>query len=171
MDIKLTNVRLSFANIFKPKSFEGSEPAFSAAFIMDKKQHAKLIEEIKKAIDKLHKEELKGKSLKGTCLGDGADKDDIDGYGPGVMFLSARSKKRPAIVDRDKSPLVEDDGKPYSGCYVNAVVRLWAQDNQFGKRINASLRAIQFAKDGDAFGEAPVNTDEAFDDLSDEELL
>jgi hypothetical protein len=39
-------------------------------------------------------------------------------------------------------------GKPYSGCYVNAVIELWAQDNKFGKRINASLMGVQFLRDG-----------------------
>jgi len=171
MDIKLKNVRLSFPNLFKPKAFEGSEPAFSASFLLDKRKHAAQIEEIKSAIAKLVKEELKGKTPKGTCLHDGSEKPDTDGYGDDMMYVSARSKKRPAIVDRDKSQLGEDDGKPYGGCYVNAIVRLWAQDNNYGKRINASLRAVQFAADGEPFGEAPVNTDEAFDDLDDSEEL
>jgi hypothetical protein len=47
------------------------------------------------------------------------------------------------------------------------VVELWAQDNQYGKRINASLGGVQFAKDGESFGGGGnvVEADD-FDDLS-----
>jgi hypothetical protein len=71
------------------------------------------------------------------------------------------------VVDRDRTPLTASDGKPYAGCFVNAVVELWAQDNQYGKRINASLGGVQFAADGDAFGGGGVRTEaDDFDDLS-----
>lgn len=168
MDIKLTNVRISFPNLFKARAFEGSEPAFSASFLLDKRKDAKQIEAIKAGMKKLADETFKGKMPPKTCLHDGSEKPDTDGYDENVMYISARSKKPPVVVDRDKQTLLENDGRPYSGCYVNAIVRLWAQDNNYGKRINASLRAVQFARDGDPFGEKPVDADEAFDDLSDE---
>jgi len=72
-------------------------------------------------------------------------------------------------LNKDKSPVVEADGVIYSGCYVNAIIDLWAQDNQFGKRINATLLGVQFAYDGDAFasGGSGVSVDD-FDDLDNE---
>jgi hypothetical protein len=42
---------------------------------------------------------------------------------------------------------------------------VWAQDNKYGKRINASLEAIQFVRHGEAFGAKPVIAEEVFDDL------
>jgi len=70
------------------------------------------------------------------------------------------------VVDRDRTPLVAADGKPYAGCYVTAIVELWPQDNQYGRRINATLSGVQFERDGDAFGgSAPASADD-FDDLS-----
>ena len=53
---------------------------------------------------------------------------------------------------------------PYSGCYVNAVIEVWAQDNEHGKRLNARLKSVQFFKDGEAFGAAPSNPNEDFTD-------
>jgi hypothetical protein len=44
--------------------------------------------------------------------------------------------------------LSASSGKVYSGCYVNASIELWAQDNKFGKRINATLMGVQFLRDG-----------------------
>lgn len=103
------------------------------------------------------------------CWRDG-DLEDYDGY-EGHMYLSSSAavdKKPLAIMNRkgkDGLWLPAQPGQIYSGCFVNATVRLWAQDNDFGKRLNAELKAIQFVKDGDAFGNnRPVNPNEEFDD-------
>lgn len=167
--VKLTNVRLSFPQLFKPKAFEeGGELSYGAAFILDKTKHAKLITEFKAAVAEIANEYFKGKLppmvKQKHPLRDGSEK-ETDGYGDGVMFIGSRNKKRPTVVDRDMSPLSEEDGKPYAGCYVNATVRLWVQDNKFGKRVNCQLRAVQFVKDGEPFGQAPVDANEEFDSL------
>ena len=40
-------------------------------------------------------------------------------------------------------------------------VELWAQDNQYGKGVNATLRGVQFYRDGQAFtGGRPLGEDE-----------
>jgi hypothetical protein len=40
---------------------------------------------------------------------------------------------------------------------VDAVIRPWAQDNQWGKRVNASLVAVKFAGDNEPFGLPPID--------------
>jgi len=101
-----------------------------------------------------------------TPLRDGGEKSHIDGYGEDVMFINANNKARPEIRDRDgRTPLAEEDGRPYAGCYVHAILQLWAQDNKWGKRINASLLGIQFAGDGDAFSGGAKADDDDFEDL------
>lgn len=178
MKITLKNVRLSYPNLFTAKAFKGSDPKFSASFIIDKESGAKLITKVNKAIDQIIQESgFKGKrgALTGVCLRDGEEKtnDDgtpKDGYGEEVMFLNASNASRPQVVDKDPSiPLTAEDAKIYAGCLVNAVVTLWWQDNDYGKRVNASLKAVQFAADGEAFGEAGVNVEEEFSDLSEED--
>lgn len=171
--VKLTNVRLSFPQLFRAKAFkEGQEPSFNAAFILEKEGDAEQILEIRKVMTAVAKEKWGANIPKGLklCLRDGAEpgKEDVDGYGATVQFVSASSRKRIPVVDRDLTPLTEDDGKPYAGCYVNVSLRLWAQDNEFGKRVNAQLQAVQFALDGEAFGEAPVKVEEEFDNLGDD---
>jgi hypothetical protein len=42
--------------------------------------------------------------------------------------------------------------KMYGGCYVNAAVKPWLQDNKFGKGVRCDLVAVQFFADGPAFG-------------------
>ncbi|MDQ9777799.1 DUF2815 family protein, partial [Acinetobacter baumannii] len=43
---------------------------------------------------------------------------------------------------------------------------LWCQDNNYGKRINASLRGVQFLKDGEAFAGGGIASEDDFEDLS-----
>lgn len=169
--LKLDNVRLSFPDIFEPKSIKGSDPKYSAHFILDKKDRKDLIDVIRGAIWGAAKEKwgdeakkiVQGKKFE-KCLHDGEEKEDMAGYGAEVMYISASSNKRPLVIDRDRTPLTKDDRRPYGGSYVNAIVRLWVQDNEFGKRVNAELLGVQFFKDGEPFGAAPVSPDE-FDDL------
>lgn len=170
----LKNVRLSYPNLFKARAFEGADAStakFSASFLLNKKEHADIIAKVKEAITDLCKTELKVKALPAdkVCLRDGESKGDTEGYGPEVMFISASNSKKPAVIDRDKTAINDGDARIYGGIYVNAVIRLWVQNNKFGKRINASLEAVQFVKKGDAFGAPPVDLDEALPDLPDDE--
>lgn len=175
MKIKLEKVRLAFPALFEAKTVNGEgEPAYSAAFLMapDHPAVAKLRAgfdaigkdkwgakwpDIKKAMEKADK----------TCLHDGDTKSDYAGF-EGQMFVSSRNKTRPLVIDGDKSPLTQADGRPYAGCYVHASIELWAQDNKYGKRINASLRGVQFYKDGDAFAGGGAASDDEFDSVDDE---
>lgn len=171
--IKIQNVRLSFPALFEPKKGpeETSKPAYSATFILDKKTNAADIKAINDAIDLLVKEAFKGKRPPKVCLRDGSEKPDLDGYGPGVVFLSARNAQRQMVVDNMKLPMEATDTRMHAGCYVNAVIRLWAQDNKFGKRINASLGPVQFFRSGQPFGEKAVDANEVFDAIPGDAVL
>lgn len=164
----IKDVRLAFPSLFHKAVFEGKETKFEATLLLDKEKHKDVIAKIKADINQLIKTELDGKKLKPgkTCFQDGDDT-DYDGYA-GCMSFKAANSKRPPVYDRDKSPLVEEDDKPYAGCYVNAIVDYWVQNNQYGARVNANLLGIQFVRDGDAFGAGgSVASDDDFDDISD----
>ena len=153
--IKLNNVRLSFASLFKKATFGGEETKFEGTFLIDKDTQADQIATISAAITAMLTEK---KALKlgpdRICLKDG-DSIEYEGYA-GMMSIKASNAKRPIVIDRDKSPLAEEDGRPYSGSYVNCVLELWFQDNTWGKRVNANLLAVQFVRDGEAFGDGGV---------------
>lgn len=166
--IKLNNVRLSFPSLFHKAVFEGNETKFEATFLLDKDAHADVIKGIKSDIAKRIKEDLKGAkvSAERICLKDGDDF-DYTGYA-GCMSFKASNNKRPLIIDRDKSPLTEDDNKLYAGCYVNAIVELWVQNNAYGKRINANLLGVQFFKDGEPFADGESGSVDDFDAFDDD---
>lgn len=173
MKLRLDNVRLAFPVLFEPRAVNGEgKPAFSASFLLDPADPQ--IKVINQAIEQVAREKWGAKAdaiLKQmraqdkVCLHDGDLKANYDGFA-GMLYLSARSTTRPLVIDRDKTPLTEQDGKPYAGCYVNASVELWAQDNNYGKRINASLRGVQFLRDGDAFAGGGAASKDDFDDLT-----
>lgn len=173
--IKLINVRLSYPNLFNAKAMKQpdgtmSKPKFSASFLLNKKQHAQSIVEIEKMIERVALDKFRKKvTLKNVCLHDGNEKDDKEGYGDEVMFLVAKSDTRPAVVDQRVFPVTEEDGKIYGGCYVNTTVEIFAYSHPLGgKGVSAQLRAVQFAKDGDSFGAAPVNAEDEFDAVGDD---
>src|ERR1700680_2091740 len=156
--ILLRDVRLAFPNLWKASAPKGGgEEAFSASFILPKDH--KQVAEINAAVKSLAKDkwgvkaDATVKALEAadkTCLDNGDSKAEYAGY-EGNLYVPSRSKIRPSVFDQQRQELTQADGKPYSGCYVNASIELWAQDNSYGKRINAQLRGVQFLRDGDAF--------------------
>tara|TARA_R110000782_G_scaffold154963_1_gene247251 strand:- start:192 stop:713 length:522 start_codon:yes stop_codon:yes gene_type:complete len=167
--IKLSNVRLSFPSIFTKSEFNGTVGKFEATFLMNKDSQAKMIADVQAKIALIQKDNKAKVSPDKICLKDG-EFVEYDGYA-NAMSIKAGSNRRPTIIDRDKTPLVEDDNKPYAGCYVNAVLELWFQDNSYGKRVNCNLTGIQFVKDGEAFGAGNQDSSDEFDDISDDDMM
>lgn len=170
--ITLVDVTLSYPQLFKaviPKG--GTEAKYSATFILHKVQHAAQIKRIQEVIAAITTDAFKGKKLppERIALRDGSLKEGTDGYSDEVMFLTSANSKRPQVVgpnSEGRQPVDAEDSRMTPGCRVNAVVRLWAQDNAAGgKRINGSLSAVQFVRPDKVFGAPPVNVDDAFSSI------
>lgn len=181
MKLNINNVRLAFPSIFEPSAFEDGAPMYGAKFVVDPADTA-LVAKLDDAMLAVAKEKWKDK---GAAIFDrmtktgkpkgievpfvhepyGKDGEPYDGF-EGMYYITAKSATRPLVIDRDKSPLVAADGRPYAGCFVNIQIELWPQDHpKWGKAIRAQLKGIQFFKDGDAFaGGAPANADD-FEEL------
>lgn len=160
--IKLPRVRLSFPSLFQTEAFAGEDTGkYGATFILDKKEHAPAIEAIKAETNRLM-QELKVKlpaSKVALKDGDESGKEYLEGF----YTIKATTKRRPTVLDRDRTPLVEQDGVLYAGCYVNAIITLWTQNNSYGKRINCSLEGVQFCADGEALATSGVSADDFAD--------
>jgi hypothetical protein len=169
MKIHLNNVRLTFPTLWEPKQVNNQgDPKFSASFLFppDHPQVAELTQIIIKAAqdkfgDKAMEVLATLKAANKICVQDGDAKSDYDGYA-GMKYINASNKIRPLVVDGNRTPLAASDGKLYSGCYVNAVLDIWAQSNQFGKRINASLLGVQFLRDGERLAGGSTATADDF---------
>lgn len=173
MKITIRNARLAFPALFEAKTVNGEgTPAYSATLLIPADDPQ--LKAINDAIDKAAAEKWGAKSgaqvaalrkADKVCLHDGELKSAYAGF-EGHMYISARNTVRPTVIDANKAPLVASDGRPYAGCYVNAIVDLWPQDNSYGKRINATLMGVQFAKHGEGFvGGGSASADD-FEDVS-----
>ena len=176
MKVQLKDVRLSYPALFRPKAYADGEgePAYSANFLIpkDTKLGKSLIDMIYDVIDEAKEVKWADKQPKlksdKIFFKDGDDMEDPSPENEGMMIVTARNYKQPKILDRDKTELVEADGIPYAGCYVDAIIRIWVQDNKYGKRVNCELQAVRFRRDGEAFGAAPFDPDE-FDELEEDD--
>lgn len=165
-EIWVMGARLAFAQgVFEKTSMAGdssSKPTYSFTLILaDGHPQIAEIEQIEEELANEHQwkskekgaDVLKSMRKKGkNALLDGDDKKKYDGF-EGNRFLSCRSDKRPTVMDgRNREPLTAQDSVIYAGCYVNAKVSIWVQDNQYGQGINVEQTGLQFVRDGDSFG-------------------
>lgn len=180
MEVIIKNVRLAFPNIWTPQSINDGEPSFGANFIVvPESDNVKLLAAaVKKvAADKwkdkadgvLAKLKQEGRVCYHTSPMTNSSGEVYSGF-EGMHWVRSSNKSRPMIVDRNPSvPLTQADGRPYGGCFVNAKIDLWAQDNKYGKRINASLLVIQYVAPGEAFSGGAAPTIAGLEDLGDVE--
>jgi hypothetical protein len=181
--IQIKNVRFNYTNsLFTaqvPQQGEG-KAKFSVAAIIPR-DHPQLAE-IKAAMSEtaVAKWGAKaGETLKALqagdrlCLHDGDAKSDKAGYA-GNLFINASNELRPLVVGPSQEVLTAADGKPYSGSYGNIIIEFWAQDNKFGKRVNASLMGAQHVKDGERLsggGVAAADDFEAIPEAAGEKVV
>jgi hypothetical protein len=172
MKVILSNVRLSFPALFQEDTFG----RYSATFIIDPDSEAS--KACRDAVKAVAEEKWKDGAAATLAKLTAADKvcyrkeektnnkgEPYSGF-DGMHYVTASCKARPLVLDRDKSTLTEQDGRPYGGCYVNAVIDIWTQQSpQWGKRVNATLKGVQFANDGDAFGSSAPASVNDFDEL------
>lgn len=180
MKIRIENVRLAFPDLFEPKSFGEGKPAYSAKFIIDPKSpNVKVIEEAIKAVAKekwgekadgvlsIIVEDKKSAFVKGPYKNKKTG-DIYDGF-EGMYHLNSRTggdKPGPKTYNRAKQEVSARDGVFYPGCYVDAVVDLYAQDHpQYGRRINCGLLGVRFVADGESFSGGGGASADDFADL------
>lgn len=175
--------RSAFVKVNQPERFQGTgKPRYSASIIMepDSKGVAKIKKAMKAAAADKWGEKKADSMVNGlfksnkVALIDGDTKPDVQGF-PGNMVIQAHAQENnpPTLVQSVDGENVKLDNATqnviYSGCYVNAIIEIWAQDNQWGKRLNASLAGLQFVAHGEPFsGGRPASSDD-FDVIEDDD--
>ena len=164
--------RISFANIFEPKSINGSDPKYSVSCVIPKADKDTLMK-IHKAVEAA-KEDGKTRKWGGKIpanlklpIRDGdIDRPDDENY-ENSFFVNASSKDAPQVVDRRKNE-IDDPMMVYSGCYCNVSVNFYAFNANGNRGVAAGLGNVQFVKDGERLsGKASADAD--FDELEDDE--
>jgi len=166
-------VRFSYANIWEPKSINGSDPKYSVSLIIPKSD-TKTIKEIQDAIEEAKKEGVSkfgGKiptNLKLPLRDGDIDRPDDEAY-KNSYFVNANSKDRPGIVDKNVKPVL-DQTEVYSGCYGRASITFYAFNQNGNKGIACGLGNIQKLADGEPLS-GRTRAENEFETVEDEDFL
>jgi len=162
--VMLKNVTLNFPEVFVAKGFQDSEPKFSSVIIL--KEGTPAYKQAKDAVSALHNQYQNegGKKIQDHMITLKEGNPEFVSEKDALVF-KASSKKRIPVINRDKTPIVQEDDLIYSGVIVNASVEFWIQDNQFGKRINCFLNGIQRVSDGIRMGGSSIDAVDEFEEL------
>ena len=169
--------RLSYPNLFTARAInDQGDPKYSATLLIPKSDTA-TVERVHAAIDAAVKDGIERRIFKGAVdpsrskyppLRDGdSPKDDGSPRGDefaGHWFISAKApgnKPRPSVVDANVQPVM-DESEIYAGCYVNMFVEFYAYETSGNKGIAASLRGVQFVRDGERLGGEPLEAEDMF---------
>lgn len=186
MKFKLNNVRLSFPHLITPQISDKGIASFDCSFLLDPQSDQwKNLQTSVSELAKLtwgDKSEgiLKKIATKNNCrfYGDGEEKLDKQGnvYAgyDGVKYVRAKNtvggREILHIIDHlaKQHPLGSSEYQRlaeqlYGGCYVNAIIQLWAHKaspkNSMTDGVKATLLAIQFNAEGERFGTASEPVD------------
>ncbi|MDD4243238.1 MAG: DUF2815 family protein [Bacilli bacterium] len=172
------DTRWSYANVWEPKSINGSTPKYSVSLIIPKSDKV-TIEKIKKAIEAAYREgeaKLKGNSktlpplsaIK-TPLRDGDLERPDDPTYANSYFINANSATAPGIVDIDLNPIL-NRSEVYSGVYGRASVSFYAFNSNGNRGIACGLGNLQKIRDGEPLG-SKASAEDDFASLEDNDFL
>ena len=167
-------VRLSYANVWEPKSINGGAEKYSVSLIIPKSDK-KTISEIEKAIDNAIKEgtskfggKIPNKAALKLPLRDGDLERDDEAY-KDSFFVNANSTTAPQIVNTRVQPIL-DRNEVYSGVYARVSVNFYAFNSNGNKGIACGLGNIQKVRDGEPLS-GRTNAADDFTTLEDEDFL
>ena len=182
--IMLTNTRLSFPQLVEARAYqEGQAKKFSADLILDpagedwkKVMHSVMQSAQEKWGDNAQAVlQMCQADRKLRAFGNGAEKVDKKTFKPyegyeGAVYVSANNANPPQMIESNGKSVDPTNTmayqalarKMYGGCYVNAAIKFWTQDNKYGRGIRCELIALQFAKDGTPFGDAAPDASNLF---------
>jgi len=186
-EILFSNVRASFPNLALPytsRKFPNAPAKFTIDIIDLPQNHPSLIDFMAE-VNRLAQAtwgaqaaqilQMINADKRSRCYGAGTEKINEDtlkplaGYGEGI-WINAKAEKRPQMFyssgpNNGKEAQGEAEAQQvarqiYGGCFVNIIVRPWIRVANRG--ISCDILGVQFAKDGEAFGESAPDVSSKF---------
>lgn len=149
-------VRMSYAAVFTPKSYENGPLKYSLTVLIPKK--SKQVQRIKDGIaaatqqwrEKFGNGKVPSANFKLPLRdGDaehGPDSDKPDENYEGMYFIGCSSPRKPQVVDQQGNPLTAEEF--YSGCYGRVSINFFPY-NKKGRGVAAGLNNCLFLEDGE----------------------
>jgi hypothetical protein len=148
--------RLSYANVWEPKSINGGAEKYSVSVIIPKSDK-KTIDAINKAVDAAIEDGIgkfggkkPNKAAIKLPLRDGDLERDDEAY-KDSYFINANSTTAPQIVDQNVNPIL-DRSEVYSGVYARVSVNFYAFNSNGNRGVACGLGNIQKICDGEPLG-------------------
>lgn len=169
-------VRLSYANVWEPKSINGGAEKYSVSLIIPKSD-TKTLTAIQKAIDAAIEEgrgkfggKIPNKSTLKLPLRDGdIDRPDDEAYA-NCYFVNANSSTAPEIVDKARDPIL-NRSEVYSGVYARVSINFYAFNSNGNRGIACGLGNIQKVRDGEPLGGKTSAADDFASDYDGDDFL
>ena len=169
-------VRLSYANVWEPKSINGGAEKFSVSLIIPKAD-TKTLGAIQKAIDSAIEEgrgkfggKVPSKATLKLPLRDGdVDRPDDEAY-TNCYFINANSSSAPEIVDKSLNPVL-NRSEVYSGVYARVSINFYAFNSNGNRGIACGLGNIQKVRDGEPLGGKTSAADDFTSDYDGDDFL
>lgn len=158
-----------------PKTGKKPPEKYSIKALLNKKTHGEAYEIIEGRIKEIEKSEKIRVSLDDWFLRDGdrSRKDEETGH----WSVNASELREVTLRDKNGNKLRDEKGNLvgvenenelkeifYPGFIGSIMIRPWAQNNEWGVKINAGLVAVKFVKDGERLGGEQMTDDGAWDE-------
>lgn len=157
-------VRLSYANVWEPKSINGGAEKYSVSIIIPKSDK-KTIAAINTAVDAAIEEgpaKFGGKKPNKAAiklpLRDGDTERDDEAYA-GSYFVNANSRTPPQIVDQNVNPIM-NRSEIYSGVYARVSINFYAFNSNGNKGVACGLGNIRKVRDDQLLGNRSTAEDD-----------
>jgi hypothetical protein len=167
-------VRLSYANVWEPKSINGGAEKYSVSLIIQKSD-TKTVDAVNAAIDAAIKDgaskfggKIPSKASLKLPLRDGDTERDDEAYRDSY-FINANSATPPQVVDKSVSPIL-DRSEIYSGVYGKVSINFYAFNSNGNRGIACGLGNIQKIRDGEPLG-GRSNAIDDFDTAVEDDFL
>ena len=169
-------VRLSYANVWEPKSINGGAEKYSVSLIIPKAD-TKTLGAIQKAIDAAIDEgrgkfggKVPSKATLKLPLRDGdVDRPDDEAY-TNCYFVNANSSSAPEIVDKSLNPVL-NRSEVYSGVFARVSINFYAFNSNGNRGIACGLGNIQKVRDGEPLGGKNSAADDFTSDYDGDDFL
>jgi len=172
--ILIADVRASYPHLDKKwcKNPQKDTPAYSLTGILPNDTHAAAIKLLQEHNQSILDERNKGAKIKADAyyLRDG-DQSGKSEYVDAWIVASREPDNRPVVLNPDRSEMDIEDIKSTikAGYRVDMLIDPWWQDNEHGKRLNSSLRAVRFRREDTPISEGGITKDDAISSFDDDE--
>lgn len=166
--VRVGEVRFSYAHVFTPRANSDGKEKYSCAILIPKSDTA-AVETVKAAIENAKN---LGKSSKWngkipvnckTPLRDGdTEREDPEYAGHWFINASANASQRPAVKVMEGGSIQDalDEEDFYSGCYGAVVLNFFPYDSNGNKGVGAGLNVVLKTRDGEKLS-GGISADEA----------